>query len=194
MSTERIMGTTGAARAYKRWPEALKREIVAASFAPGASVSVVARQYDVNANQVFNWRKRYPGVAAPSATSTPLPALLPVTILPEPAAVDDVAPAPRSDRCVAYHAQRESAAPESPSDRCTTCHAQREPAAPEIRSDRPSAHSRGCQSAAPTSSDTIEIEVGGMYLVRVGVNFDDRALGRILDLLSHADGVRKKGQ
>ena len=40
-------------RRNKRWPEALKREIVAATCLPGASVSVVARQYDVNANQVF---------------------------------------------------------------------------------------------------------------------------------------------
>jgi transposase-like protein len=54
------MGTSGSARRRNRsWPEALKREIVAASLAPGASVSVVARRYDVNANQVFNWRQRY---------------------------------------------------------------------------------------------------------------------------------------
>jgi transposase len=37
----------------------LKREIVAASLKPGSSVSKVARHYDVNANQVFAWRKRY---------------------------------------------------------------------------------------------------------------------------------------
>jgi hypothetical protein len=55
-------------RRNKRWPEALKREIVAASMAPGASVSVVARQYDVNANQVFSWRRRYR--AAEQATGT----------------------------------------------------------------------------------------------------------------------------
>jgi transposase len=30
---------------------------VAASFEPGASVSVVARRYDVNTNQLFSWRK-----------------------------------------------------------------------------------------------------------------------------------------
>ena len=41
------------------WPEALKREIVAASFAPGSSVSVVAPHYDVNANLVFGCRKHY---------------------------------------------------------------------------------------------------------------------------------------
>ncbi len=34
----------------KVWLEALKREIVAAASAPGASVSVGARQYDVNTN------------------------------------------------------------------------------------------------------------------------------------------------
>jgi transposase len=54
------MGTTASGRRRNRsWPEPLKREIVAASFAPGSSVSMVARQYDVNANQVFSWRKRY---------------------------------------------------------------------------------------------------------------------------------------
>ncbi len=38
---------------------ALKREIVAASYAPGSSVSMVARHCDVNASQVFSWGKRY---------------------------------------------------------------------------------------------------------------------------------------
>ena|SRR5258708_7134325 len=54
------MGTSArVGRRNRSWPDALKREIVAASFAPGSSVSVVARRYDVNANQVFSWRKRY---------------------------------------------------------------------------------------------------------------------------------------
>ncbi|MDB5408348.1 MAG: Transposase insC for insertion, partial [Rhodospirillales bacterium] len=54
------MDTTGTGRRRNRsWPEALKREIVTASFAPGASVSVIARRYDVNANQVFRWRKLF---------------------------------------------------------------------------------------------------------------------------------------
>jgi transposase-like protein len=66
-------------RRNKRWPEALKREIVAATSRPGASVSVVAREYDVNANQVFAWRRRF-RAAAEVAT----PVLVPVTITPEP--------------------------------------------------------------------------------------------------------------
>ena len=69
-------------RRNRSWPEALKREIVAASFAPGASVSVVARQYDVNANQVFSWRKRHredpPAPSNPSASQ-----LIPVVITAE---------------------------------------------------------------------------------------------------------------
>jgi Transposase and inactivated derivatives len=78
------MDTTGTGRRRNRsWPEALKREIVAASFAPGSSVSMVARRYDVNTNQVFSWRKLYrdglPAVADPTG-----PMLLPVTVTAEP--------------------------------------------------------------------------------------------------------------
>jgi len=35
----------------------LKRQIVAETQEPGASVSVVARRHDVNANQLFKWRR-----------------------------------------------------------------------------------------------------------------------------------------
>jgi transposase-like protein len=71
VSTNSFMDTNGKRRRNKRWPEALKREIVAATLVPGASVSVVARQYDVNVNQVFGWRHRFgPGditIIAPEA-------------------------------------------------------------------------------------------------------------------------------
>ena len=60
MSTKPVMDTGAVERRrHRSWPEALKREIVAASLAAGASGSAIARQYDVNANQVFGWRKRY---------------------------------------------------------------------------------------------------------------------------------------
>src|ERR1044071_3707906 len=61
------MGTNKRRRRHRSWPEALKREIVAASLVPGASVSRVARRYDVNANQVFAWRRRYRDGAAEPA-------------------------------------------------------------------------------------------------------------------------------
>lgn len=88
------MDTSEGRRRHKRWPEALKREIVAETFVPGASVSVVARQYDVNANQVFSWRRRYGEVGKPSAASPSTCGLVPVTITTEPAGGDSLPPAP----------------------------------------------------------------------------------------------------
>jgi transposase len=44
-------------KARRSWPAAEKRRIVAETLVPGASVSVVARRHDVNANQVFKWRR-----------------------------------------------------------------------------------------------------------------------------------------
>src|ERR1700704_5603247 len=80
------MGTTATGRPRNRsWPEALKREIGAASFVPGSSVSMIARHYDVNANQVFSWRKRFRDApCAPAVLSAPL---IPVTVTAEPVSV-----------------------------------------------------------------------------------------------------------
>jgi transposase len=89
VSTKAVMDTTGTGRRRNRsWPEALKREIVAASYAPGSSVSIVARRYDVNTNQVFGWRKLYRDGSSASADPTG-PVLLPVTVTAESG--DDVA-------------------------------------------------------------------------------------------------------
>src|SRR6266849_2859396 len=66
-------------RRHRSWPDDLKREIVAASLEPGSSVSLVARRYDVNANQVFAWRKRYrSGPTEPTGLQ-----LMPVTVTPD---------------------------------------------------------------------------------------------------------------
>ena len=47
-------------RGSKRfWSTQEKREIIEETLRAGASVSVVARAHDVNANQVFRWRKLY---------------------------------------------------------------------------------------------------------------------------------------
>jgi len=78
-------------RQHRSWPEALKREIVAASLTPGSSVSLVARRYDVNANQVFAWRRRYrTGSAEPTGLQ-----LMPVTVTPDQPT--EAAPARRSE-------------------------------------------------------------------------------------------------
>jgi transposase len=87
VSTKSVMGINATGRRRNRaWPEALKREIVAASFAPGASVSTVARHYDVNANQVFSWRKRYRDEPRASAVRS-APQLIPVVVTAEQDAV-----------------------------------------------------------------------------------------------------------
>ncbi len=38
---------------------AFKRQVVEATLQPGASVSLIAREHDVNANLVFCWRHQY---------------------------------------------------------------------------------------------------------------------------------------
>ena len=44
---------------YRRWTQEVKRQIVEETLVAGASVSVVARRHDANANQVFRWRQQY---------------------------------------------------------------------------------------------------------------------------------------
>ena len=68
---------TNKRRRHRAWPESLKQEIVAATLMPGSSVSRVARRYDVNANQVFAWRRRYRDIASEPAELR----LLPVTVM-----------------------------------------------------------------------------------------------------------------
>ena len=72
----------------RRWPEGVKRAIVAETRASGASVSVVARRHDLNANQLFAWCRRY-GDDASGLEMEPS-GLLPVTLAAAPGG-----PAPR---------------------------------------------------------------------------------------------------
>jgi transposase len=123
-------------RRNRLWPEALKREIVLASLEPGASVSVVARRYDVNTNQLFAWRKLYrTGDGAQAGSSGPM--LLPVTV---------------------------TADPEAPA------------------------------ASASGASDTIEIELGDKYRVRIGSGVDGQALRRVLDVLERRPVDRSLGE
>jgi transposase-like protein len=49
---------TGSHRPVRRWRTlSEKRRIAVLTFEPGASVALVARAHDVNANQVFKWRR-----------------------------------------------------------------------------------------------------------------------------------------
>jgi transposase len=62
----------------RTWPITEKIRIVEASFVPGASVSIVARANDVNANQVFLWRRQFHKSLLRPATAES--SLLPVRI------------------------------------------------------------------------------------------------------------------
>jgi len=64
-----------ARRRRRPWSDEEKRQIVAETLAPGASVSIVARRHDLNANMLFTWRRQM----GPSAL---LPAGDAVTFVP----------------------------------------------------------------------------------------------------------------
>ena len=80
MFAYREVDTKEAGAKRRRWPDALKRQLVAETLEPGASVSVVARRHDINANQLFKWRHELAGV------SSAAPALVPVAVVHDPAA------------------------------------------------------------------------------------------------------------
>ena len=58
----RVEVITGPER-RRRWTEEQKRAIVAASLAPGAVVSEVARRADVRPSQIYRWRQELHAVA-----------------------------------------------------------------------------------------------------------------------------------
>ncbi len=68
---------------YRRHSLAFKRAVVELALQPGASVARIAREHDLNTNQVFGWRRAYQeGLLGESGS----PALLPVEIVSTPLA------------------------------------------------------------------------------------------------------------
>jgi len=95
-------------RGYRQWTKAQKRQIVAETLVPGASVSVVARRHDVNANQLFSWRQQCRrGEISGGA------ALVPVGVIGEGGIVSALADLtkPKSDQPATPHPVSPSAAP-----------------------------------------------------------------------------------
>lgn len=71
----------------RKYSIAEKRRIVEESFQPGSSVARVARAHEVNANQVFSWRRLYQrGRLGGNVRPAPAAELLPVTISDSPSA------------------------------------------------------------------------------------------------------------
>src|SRR5450432_3392590 len=73
-----------ARRRRRLWSDDEKRQIVAETLAPGASVSIVARRHDLNANMLFTWRRQI-------GTSVLLPAGDAMTFVPA-AIITEAAP------------------------------------------------------------------------------------------------------
>jgi transposase len=81
VSAYREADTSEADGKRRRWPDAVKRELVAATLEPEASVSVVARRHDLNANMLFKWRRQF--MAAAQASSTSPAGLVQVAVVPD---------------------------------------------------------------------------------------------------------------
>lgn len=76
------LGSGSDRRRRRLWWEEEKRRIVAETLHPGASVSVVARRHDLNANMLFTWRRSFG--AAGSGASEGAMTLVPAAITAEP--------------------------------------------------------------------------------------------------------------
>jgi transposase len=81
---EQQVPSGGERRRRRIWSAEEKQRIVAETFAPGASVSVVARRRDVNANLLFTWRRQVRAGSSPSAVA--ITGFVPAAISAEPAA------------------------------------------------------------------------------------------------------------
>lgn len=66
-------GPAPAARRRRSYSLEEKRRLVAESYEPGASVSIVARRHDLNANLLFTWRRQM---------RAPVPAVEPMNLIP----------------------------------------------------------------------------------------------------------------
>ena len=55
MSEKKVSGR----KPRRNWPKGLKKQIVEESNEPGVSVCAVARRYDLDPGQLFQWRKKF---------------------------------------------------------------------------------------------------------------------------------------
>ena len=74
---------TGLRRKRRSWSLDAKRRIVEETLKDGASIAEVARRHDLNANQLFGWRRQF---GFEPDVPTDLAPILPVTITPDMAA------------------------------------------------------------------------------------------------------------
>ena len=85
-------------RRRRRWSEAQKRQIVAETHEPGVSVPMVAQRYNLNANQIFRWRRLFREPERAGGTGRFVPVVVEAAPGQEPAAA---AMSPPSESIVA---------------------------------------------------------------------------------------------
>src|SRR3954452_759892 len=155
--------------ARRSWSADEKRRIVEESFRPGASVAVVARRHDLNANLLFTWRRQVrpaEPAAGPPAVAAPEPAeFVPIGVFgyaPDegPAMLATAAP-PRAA------GGAEVRAPPAP------------PRAAGVAEVRPPVP----HPALEQRPGVIEIDLPGGVRVRVDAFVNERALDRVLRVL-----------
>jgi len=74
-----VMSKTGHRRQYKEW---FKAQVVEECHKRGASVSIVARRHDINANVLFRWRREYRlGIIRPSPHAHQNKSFVPVGLI-----------------------------------------------------------------------------------------------------------------
>ena len=77
----------------RRWTEDERRAMVLASMVPGASIAGVARQYGINANLLWNWRRKFAQSGSMLAVQSPKTAVdfVPIEMVAETAAPESLA-------------------------------------------------------------------------------------------------------
>jgi len=71
-------------RPRRHWSPEEKRRLVALPHEPGASVALVARHHDMNANLLFNWRRQLGRQALALSDQSGGMAFAPIEVVPEP--------------------------------------------------------------------------------------------------------------
>ena len=92
------LGDGSVGRRRRRWSEAQKRQIVAETHEPGVSVPMVAQRYNLNANQIFRWRRLFREPERAGGTGRFVPVVVEAAPGQEPAAA---AMSPPSESIVA---------------------------------------------------------------------------------------------
>ncbi len=85
MSLSNVVDGVRARRKRRSWSVEEKRRIVDESLEDGASISEVARRHDLNANQLFTWRRHF-GFEPRDSDPNDLAPILPVVVVADTAA------------------------------------------------------------------------------------------------------------